>query len=661
MPSKLDAALAWAARGFRVFPLPPNGKRPSADWKGWPEYATTDPERIRAWFDGTDCNIGSVTTGAFVPDLDMKDGKNGVAAWIELHGGFDTLTVRTPSGGYHLYYSGADVANSASEIADGVDIRSHNGFTLAPGSTIDGVPYEIILDQPVLPAPPGLVARCKPPGVRTENSLVPLVDLDTDAAILAAIERVARTPGAVHGELSERAYKLACAVRDLGLSEAWCARVMQDWANRCQPPIMPDDLAGRVANAYAYAQNAPGAKHPEVMFAGVQIEPPPPAPPLIVFTGSFGNAIQIGSLAPRPHVLRGVMVRGEVTGLLAAGGVGKSLLGLYVAVHLALGLDFLGNQNCVGRAKSVIYNAEDSLPEMSMRLHAICTTMNVAFDEVRPFIHLISGKRDRDTKTAGTRLRFVTGGQQPERNDEAVRALIDIARDPDVAMVNLDPLNKLHTCNPNDNIQMSFVMDVLEFIAEEADVALLLNHHVSKPAAGRRNAGNADISQGAAAVVNGARTVLTLGPPEDEDAARYALRPQERAMLLRLDGAKANRGVLGAEPMWLRRVGVHLWNGEDVGALEPVQDIKSRRDDMFKLVAQLGANTLHAAQKGELSCTDIASAITPHNPMLTEIGTAAVKGYLDAMDGKRFPVTVQNRAAVFEVFRSSNSYRARIV
>ena len=111
--SKLDAALAWAARGFRVFPLPPNGTRPSADWAGWPEHATTDPDKIRAWWEGTDQNIAVCTTGMLVVDIDTKKGRDGMASWMSLHGGFDTLTVRTKSGGYHLYYGGAGATASS--------------------------------------------------------------------------------------------------------------------------------------------------------------------------------------------------------------------------------------------------------------------------------------------------------------------------------------------------------------------------------------------------------------------------------------------------------------------------------------------------------------------------------------------------------------------
>jgi len=180
----LEAALAWAARGFRVFPLQENGAKPA--WAGWPDTATTNPDTIRAWWDGTQHNVGICTTGLLVIDIDVKGGRSGMASWQALHGEWDTLTVRTRSGGYHLYYAGADVALSVGALGEGLDVRSHNGYVVAPGSLIDGKGYEIVIDQPLAQAPPQIVARCRPPGVRAENADIALVDLDTPAAVQAA-------------------------------------------------------------------------------------------------------------------------------------------------------------------------------------------------------------------------------------------------------------------------------------------------------------------------------------------------------------------------------------------------------------------------------------------------------------------------------------------
>jgi len=124
-------------------------------------------------------------------------------------------------------------------------------------------------------------AKAAPPvqHERAENAAVPLVELDTPAAVQMARDRIAATAPAVQGGQSDAAYKLACAVRDFGVSEAMCNALMQEWAGACSPPIMPDDLAHRVGNAYRHAQNAAGARHPAVAFSGVAVEPPPPPPP----------------------------------------------------------------------------------------------------------------------------------------------------------------------------------------------------------------------------------------------------------------------------------------------------------------------------------------------------------------------------------------------
>lgn len=141
----LDVALARASEGFRVFPLTPGGKTPAleADWK---RIATSDPEKIRRlWTDPATgwvqpYNVGIATgDGVVVLDVDMKAGKDGEKALRLLELLNDslpaTMTVRTPSGGRHLYFRSAiPIGNSASRIAEGVDIRGEGGFVVAEGS-----------------------------------------------------------------------------------------------------------------------------------------------------------------------------------------------------------------------------------------------------------------------------------------------------------------------------------------------------------------------------------------------------------------------------------------------------------------------------------------------------------------------------------------------
>jgi hypothetical protein len=107
--SKLQHALAWAARGFKVFPVKEGSKLPL--FKDWTDLATTDEGQIRKWWTcgvtGIEHghNIGCSATDWIVADLDTKEGKRGLESFESLGLGLTTLTVRTPSGGLHAYFS----------------------------------------------------------------------------------------------------------------------------------------------------------------------------------------------------------------------------------------------------------------------------------------------------------------------------------------------------------------------------------------------------------------------------------------------------------------------------------------------------------------------------------------------------------------------------
>lgn len=622
--NKTDAALAWAARGFRVFPLIENSAKPA--WAGWTDTATTDAALIRAWWEGTDYNIGVCTTGMLVVDVDTKKGRPGLESWLRL-GSFDTLTIRTRSGGYHLYYSGADVALNQGALGEGLDIRSHHGYVVAPGSVIDGAGYTVEIDAPVVPAPQHIVALCKPPRDKATNARDTLVDVDDDAAMILAADRVARTPGAVHGEQSQATYQLACAVRDFGVSEHGAATAMEEWAARCSPPIGPEDLRGIITNAYLYAQNAVGSKHPSVQFAGITI-PPPPAPetriepPVIVSVSGFGRVRPLAELTVRPHVYHRLLMRRQITTLLAPGGVGKSLLMLTVAAHLAMGADCMGYKikDAVPQ-NSIIYNAEDEIEEMEMRLHAICQTLGYDVHTVAARVCLLSGKSDG-------KLKLVRGGQSPEMDVEACKRVVALAVEHNVSVIGMDPLNKLHTVNANDNIAMSYVMEVIEEIAEQANCAVLLAHHTSKPGTGVRRSGNADTSQGAAAVVNGSRFVLTLNAPEDDDVSRYSLTAQERRLYLRLDDAKMNRVLDSGEALWIQKVSVNLWTGggvESVGALQ-LADMHAKSEFVRNSMAETLHSEMQGAHVGAFKIKEAVQKLMSSNPIFGVLEPKQVEG-----------------------------------
>jgi hypothetical protein len=159
----LDHALAYAARGWRVFSLsgykiPFKGSHGHLD-------ATTDPETIRAmWAKRPTANIG-LAPGQDLVIVD-PDGPNALAQLAEMaapHGGMPiTLTARTPRGGLHLYYrapAGVVLKCWAMPRAhkgdDGIDIKTAGGYVLLPPSTNakTGGRYEWLNTGPIAELP----------------------------------------------------------------------------------------------------------------------------------------------------------------------------------------------------------------------------------------------------------------------------------------------------------------------------------------------------------------------------------------------------------------------------------------------------------------------------------------------------------------------------
>jgi hypothetical protein len=147
--ARLRQALAYAARGWPVFPCQVGQKAP-ATAHGHRD-ATTDPAQITAWFTRNPAWNVAIATGAPGPDvLDVDDhgpAGNGYAAFARLTraGLVDGAAayVRTPSGGLHAYFTGSAQRNGHL-AAHHLDFRSRGGYVLAPPSFVDGKPYQII-------------------------------------------------------------------------------------------------------------------------------------------------------------------------------------------------------------------------------------------------------------------------------------------------------------------------------------------------------------------------------------------------------------------------------------------------------------------------------------------------------------------------------------
>jgi hypothetical protein len=145
----LRQALAYARRGWPVFPCLPGQKIP-ATTHGYKD-ATTDEQQITEWFGhGKQWNlaIATGTPGPDVLDIDQHgQAGNGYPAFGKLRrAGLvngAAAYVRTPACGMHAYFAGTDQHNGRLP-SHHLDFRSHGGYVLAPPSRVDGKPYQLM-------------------------------------------------------------------------------------------------------------------------------------------------------------------------------------------------------------------------------------------------------------------------------------------------------------------------------------------------------------------------------------------------------------------------------------------------------------------------------------------------------------------------------------
>jgi hypothetical protein len=175
-PHRLDAALDYAARGWRIFPAVIKGKQKkshkSAKHSGGVNWgATRDPEQIKRDFARwPDAAIGIPTgpdNGFFVLEADTKqgghahDGMASLQALMAQHGLLpDTRMALSPSGSWHYYFrwpEGQTVLNSTSQVGPGLDVRGDGGMVIAPPSKRGDGAYRWISEAPIAEAPQWLL------------------------------------------------------------------------------------------------------------------------------------------------------------------------------------------------------------------------------------------------------------------------------------------------------------------------------------------------------------------------------------------------------------------------------------------------------------------------------------------------------------------------
>ena len=217
-----------------------------------------------------------------------------------------------------------------------------------------------------------------------------------------------------------------------------------------------------------------------------------------------------------PQILPGLF-RGDYGLLTAMGGTGKSFFALTWAVFRLLGLEYYADKGLPPLNKITYMAFEENPGILQKRIEDIMSFFNKKIPGLMRYPEfydpLISKDQNRDVFNRLNLLSFKGVPVRLLNSDGTVNCQdVDLLKRniPDETdLLIIDPLIKIGGFNENDNCQAGYFAAVLEQIAVEKDLAILLSHHVSKQA-GRDGINDQTSARGASAIVDESRATFPM-------------------------------------------------------------------------------------------------------------------------------------------------------
>lgn len=285
------------AFGADVVAIPVSDYKKFPSIKNWQDYRDGLKTKTPTTY-GINCGLSNLV----VIDLDVhNENENGIESFEQLLKDYgidslNTLTVRTGSGGQHLYfkYDKGDIRNSVGKtgIRDGIDVRANGGQAIGPFSKVkqsDGSigEYTIAKDAPVMDLPEWLADECRKAMSKNKDKNIPrsavagaapLINEDMDnyaktALVNCILEVSSAGAGSRNDTLARSAYgaaaagvpvetvvdQLSAAARVNGLGEREIENTVRRCAEEGATQYVPRE---RTQNAYSASKKPKVAKPP---------------------------------------------------------------------------------------------------------------------------------------------------------------------------------------------------------------------------------------------------------------------------------------------------------------------------------------------------------------------------------------------------------------
>ena len=180
------------------------------------------------------------------------------------------------------------------------------------------------------------------------------------------------------------------------------------------------------------------------------------------------STIRVGEIpteeSPRRWLIEGLWGESCVGVLGGCPKVGKSWLGLDMAVSVATGTPCLGVFGVKAPGPALVYLAEDALSMLRERVAGLARHRRIALDQVD--LHVVTEPTLKLDRT-GDRMRLL--------------ATADILRP---RLILLDPLVRLHSANENDATEIAQLLSYFRELQRRMNTSVVLVHHTRKNGSG---------------------------------------------------------------------------------------------------------------------------------------------------------------------------------
>ena len=265
----------------------------------------------------------------------------------------------------------------------------------------------------------------------------------------------------------------------------------------------------------------------------------------------------------RDWIIPGLLLKRNLSMLVAPPSSGKSLLTLQISVAVALCIQWAG-WTPRKPERVLVINTEDDADEHERRLEGVTREMGV-------------NQADLAGKLLLPEIENIVIATKDPRTKSIVRTplvenLVATIQHHGIGLVVVDPFAETFELDENSNSEVKWAGVLWREVARRTGCALLLVHHTKKYAGAM--AGDADASRGGGSMIGVARVICTFFNMTEDEATAMGVEADDRVNYVRFDDGKANYSKRGLV-RWFEKKTVTLENGtafipaDDVGVLVP--------------------------------------------------------------------------------------------